>query len=57
MIRVCPKCRGIAHYNPHFNAFMCLNPECTWMEERKKELHREVRKIKLSRKLKQVARV
>ena len=33
MIKICPKCKGLAHYNSYFKAYICLSPECTWMEE------------------------
>jgi len=33
LIKICPQCKGLAHYNSHFKAFICLSPECTWMEE------------------------
>jgi hypothetical protein len=44
MIKVCPVCKGIVHYNSHFKAYMCLSPQCTWMEE--KEQHFQMKQIK-----------
>ncbi|SHE99545.1 hypothetical protein SAMN02745133_01606 [Desulforamulus putei DSM 12395] len=33
MIKICPKCKNIAHFNSYFKAYMCLDPQCSWMEE------------------------
>lgn len=33
MIKTCPICKGIVHYNSHFKAYMCLSNDCTWMQE------------------------
>jgi hypothetical protein len=31
MIKICPICKSITHYNSYFKAYMCLSSECTWM--------------------------
>jgi len=33
MIKICPKCKSLAHYNSYFQAFICSSPECRWMEK------------------------
>jgi len=33
MIKLCPKCESLAHYNSYFQAYICSSPSCSWMEK------------------------
>lgn len=51
LIKICPECGGIVHYNSYFKAYMCLSPDCTWMKEkRKSNQSRQVKGYSLRRK-------
>lgn len=35
-IKTCPECGCLAHWNSHFQAFICSSPKCRWMEKKSK---------------------
>ena len=33
MIKICPERGQLVAFNPYFQAWLCLNSECDWIEE------------------------